>query len=413
MHAQYERVRGMCDVRGVCAGGLFALKGHPRADQNREYLVLTSHQSISLGGYETGSQASMQFQCSFEAFESHTPYRSARVTPKPIVQGPQTAVVVGKQGQEIMTEEYGRVKVRFPWDRHAKDENSSCWIRVSHPTAGKSWGGIQIPRVGQEVIVEFLEGDPDQPIITGRVYNADNMPPYPLPANATMSAMKSNSSKGGKGFNELRFEDKKGDEQIFMHAEKNFDLRVKNDRFETIMRNRHLVVEQDKNEHVKHDRNEKVDNHHNEEIAQDRNLTVAGKEAKAINKELSLKVSGDVTEQFGKNHSEVVSSDYYLKADNVVIEGMTNVTIKVGQSFVAIEASGIKIGTTGKIVLDAKANVEVKGTAGIKVETPAQLQMQGTQATLKGTAMAEVSGAMTTVKGDAMLNVQGGLVKIN
>jgi type VI secretion system secreted protein VgrG len=398
MHAQYERSRGICDTRGVYAGGLFTLKGHPRSDQNREYLVLAAHQSISLGDYESGASSGMQFQCSFDAIESHTPYRSARVTPKPIVQGPQTAVVVVKPGQEIWTDDYGRVKVRFPWDRHTKDENSSCWIRVSHPWAGKNWGAIHIPRVGQEVIVEFLEGDPDQPIITGRVYNADNMPPYPLPANATMSALKSNSSKGGKGFNELRFEDKKGDEQIFMHAEKNFDLRVKNDRFETVVRNRHLVVEQDKLEHVKHDRNEKVDNHHNEEIGADRNLKVVGKEAKAIGKELSLKVDGDVTESFGKNHSEQVSSDYYLKATNIVIEGTTNVTIKVGQSFVAIEAGGIKIGTTGKIVLDAKANVEIKGLAGVKVESPAQVQVQGTQ---------------TSVKGTAMLEVQGGLVKIN
>jgi type VI secretion system secreted protein VgrG len=398
MHAQYERSHGICDVRGVSTGGLFTLKGHPRADQNREYLVLAAHQSISLGDYESGASSSMQFQCNFDAIESHTPYRSARVTPKPIVQGPQTAVVVAKPGQEIWTDDYGRVKVRFPWDRHSKDENSSCWIRVSHPWAGKNWGAIHIPRVGQEVIVEFLEGDPDQPIITGRVYNADNMPPYPLPANATMSAVKSNSSKGGKGFNELRFEDKKGDEQIFMHAEKNFDLRVKNDRFETVVRNRHLVVEQDKLEHVKHDRNEKVDNHHNEEIGADRNLKVVGKEAKAVAKELSLKVDGDVTESFGKNHSEQVSSDYYLKATNIVIEGTTNVTIKVGQSFVAIEAGGIKIGTSGKIVLDAKANVEIKGVAGVKVESPAQVQVQGTQ---------------TSVKGTAMLEVQGGLVKIN
>jgi type VI secretion system secreted protein VgrG len=290
------------------------------------------------------------------------------------------------------------VKVRFPWDRHAKDENSSCWIRVSQSWAGKNWGGVQIPRVGQEVVVEFLEGDPDQPIITGRVYNADNMPPYELPANATMSTLKSNSSKGGRGFNELRFEDKKGEEQVFMHAEKNFDLRVKNDRFETIGHNRHLVIEQDKHEHVKHDRNETVDNHHNEEIGVDRNLNVGGKEAKAVGKELSLKVGGDVAEAFGKDHSEQVGGDYYLKATNIVIEGTSNVTIKVGQSFIAIEAGGIKIGTTGKIALDAVSSVEIKGTGGVKVETPAQLQMQGTE---------------TSVNGSAMVKVQGGLVKIN
>jgi type VI secretion system secreted protein VgrG len=397
LHAEHERTRGVADVRGIGTGGLFTLKEHPRKDQNREYLIVASHQSISLGDYESGGNEGLQFDCSFDAIESRTPFRPARTTPKPVVQGPQTAIIVGKSGQEIWTDEYGRVKVRFHWDRHAKDENTSCWIRVSQSWAGKNWGGMQIPRVGQEVIVEFLEGDPDQPIITGRVYNADNMPPYPLPANATMSTLKTNSSKGGRGFNELRFEDKKGDEQLYVHAEKNMDIRVKNDRFETIVRNRHLVVEQDKREHVKHDRHELVDNHHNEEVKVDRNLKVGGKEAKAVAKELSLQVDGDVIEVFKKNHSEQVSSDYYLKATNVVIEGTSNVTIKVGQSFIAIEASGIKIGTSGQIVLDAKMNVDVKGSLGVKVESPLQVQLQGLQTSVKGTAMVELQGAIVKI----------------
>src|SRR6185503_10241003 len=152
------------------------------------------------------------FSCSCTAIEKAQQFRPARVTPKPIIQGPQTAIVVGPGGEEIYTDEHARVKVHFHWDRYdKKDENSSCWIRVSQFWAGKEWGSIHIPRMGQEVIVEFLEGDPDRPIITGRVYNADQVPPYALPANKTQSGHKSRSSKGGStaNFNEIRFEDKK------------------------------------------------------------------------------------------------------------------------------------------------------------------------------------------------------------
>ncbi|TGN99633.1 hypothetical protein PN36_35405, partial [Candidatus Thiomargarita nelsonii] len=144
-------------------------------------------------------------------------------------------IVVGPKGEEIYTNEHGQVKVQFHWDRVGKmDEKSSCWIRVSQLWAGRSWGAMYIPRIGQEVIVDFIEGDPDRPIITGRVYHGTNKPPYPLPAEKTKSTIKSDSSKGGGGFNEIRFEDKKGKEQIFIHAEKDHDLRVKNDRREYI-----------------------------------------------------------------------------------------------------------------------------------------------------------------------------------
>jgi len=175
--------------------------------------------------------AGQVYECAFVAAEGKQPFRAPQVTPKPVVHGPQTAIVVGKQGEEIYSDKYGRVKVQFHWDREGKsDENSSCWIRVSQLWAGKNWGGMFIPRIGQEVIVEFLEGDPDQPIITGRVYNADKMPPYPLPDNQTRSTVKSNSSKGGGGFNEIRFEDKKGGEEYYVHAQKDMNVFVLNNR---------------------------------------------------------------------------------------------------------------------------------------------------------------------------------------
>jgi type VI secretion system secreted protein VgrG len=416
IHSQYERVRGVGDVRGICAGGLFSLKDHYREDQNREYLVVATHHHFALGSYDSkGGGDEMKFQCRFEAMPSATPFRSARLTPRPLIQGPQTAVVVGPAGEEIYTDKYSRVKVKFHWDRSKdKDEKCSCWVRVSQANAGKNWGAIQIPRIGQEVVVEFMEGDPDLPIITGRVYNAQNMPPYPLPDNATRSTLfKSNSSKGGGGSNELRFEDKKGDEQIFIHAEKNMDIRVKLDRHETVGQNRHLVIEKDKHERVKNDRNEAVDNDHKETIGKDFNLKIGGKEAKSVKESLSLTVDGEVTEVFKDKHSETVTKDYYLKAKNIVIEGTTNVTVKVGESFIAIESGGIKIGTTGKVVLDATNKLEMKGTAGVKMESPANMEIEGLQTTVKGTAKAGVQAPLAEVKADGILTLSGSLVKIN
>ena len=214
LQAQYEQVTGAGDARGLAVGALFKLTRFPREDQNREYLIVSATHELISNEYETTPTAELTpvYTCNFTAIESKAPYRSPRITPKPFVQGPQTAVVVGKSGEDIWTDKYGRVKVQFHWDRYGKsDENSSCWVRVSHPWAGKNWGAIAIPRIGQEVVVDFLEGDPDQPLITGRVYNADQMPPYALPDNMTQTGILTRSSKDGsaKTCNELRFEDKK------------------------------------------------------------------------------------------------------------------------------------------------------------------------------------------------------------
>ncbi len=210
IHAEFEQVQGQANARGLAVGSLFELVDYPREDQNQEYLVVSATYELESDAYSSGSSESAEdvYACSFTALSSKQQYRPERTTPKPLVQGPQTAMVVGPSGEEIHTDQYSRVKVQFHWDRYGKkDQNSSCWVRVAQLWAGTQWGGIHIPRIGQEVIVEFLEGDPDHPIITGRVYNKDNMPPYGLPANATQSGIKSRSSKGGSAdnFNELRF----------------------------------------------------------------------------------------------------------------------------------------------------------------------------------------------------------------
>jgi len=230
LQSLHERVELRGNARGLGSGHLFSLEGFSRPDQNREYLIVAARYYVHQERLESGAgSGAAQFESNLSCIDAQQSYRQVSSTLRPLVKGPQTAVVVGPAGEEIWTDQYGRVKVHFHWDRHDQsNENSSCWIRVSQATAGKNWGSIQVPRIGQEVIVSFLEGDPDRPIITGRVYNAEQAVPYDLPGNATQSGMKSRSSKGGTpaNFNEIRMEDKKGAEQLYVHAERNMDTVV-------------------------------------------------------------------------------------------------------------------------------------------------------------------------------------------
>ena len=247
LQSLHERVELTGNARGLGAGHLFSLSNFARQDQNREYLIVANRYFITQEDLESGQGASqLQFESHLSCIDAQQSFRPLALTHRPIVRGPQTAMVVGPANEEIWTDQYGRVKVHFYWDRHDQsNENSSCWIRVSQAWAGKNWGAMQIPRIGQEVIVSFLEGDPDRPIITGRVYNAEQPVPYDLPANATQSGTKSRSSKGGTpaNFNEIRMEDKKGAEQLFIHAERNQDIEVENDETHWVGNNRIKTVD--------------------------------------------------------------------------------------------------------------------------------------------------------------------------
>lgn len=402
-HSRFETIHAEGNVRGMTCGCKFKITDEQSylnpADTKREYLLVSMSLSVTEPEDFGGGGGDEAFSISMLSIPAEQAFRAARTTPKPIVQGLQTAIVVGPAGEEIYTDELGRVKVHFYWDRHGKaDENASCWVRVAQTISGKQWGSLYTPRIGHEVIVEFLEGDPDRPLVTGSVYNASNKPPYVPKEMATVSTFKSNSSKGGGGFNELRFEDKKGEEQIFVHGEKNLDIRIKNDAFELIGNDRHLVVKKDQIEHVENNREELVDKDHKEKIGKDRHLKVIGKEAKEVGKSLSLTVKDDVAEVFKKNQSTEVTKDLYIKATNICIEATTNITIKVGQSHIAIEASGIKIGTKGDFKIESTGPAEVKATAPL---------------TLESSAKADLKSPASTVAGDAMLTLKGGLVKIN
>jgi type VI secretion system secreted protein VgrG len=304
LQTQYETLRGQASARGIAAGSTFTLKKHPRPDQNREYLVTGVALQADAGEYASSDEAPGEFfHCQFTCIANTQQFRPARLTPKPVVQGPQTAVVSGPGGEEIYPDNFGRVIVQFPWDRYGKsDQNSSCWIRVSQLWAGKQWGAMHIPRIGQEVIVEFLEGDPDRPIITGRVYNGDQMPPYGLPGNKTQSGILSRSSKGGgaANFNQIRFEDLKGSEQVYIHAEKNQDNVVENDETTQVGHDRIEKVGHDEILTVVHDQTETVQNN--------RIVTIGVNHTESVGSAMNITVGATLTESVGVNYAETVGA---------------------------------------------------------------------------------------------------------
>jgi len=323
-HTSYQRVQAATRARGLYPGALMTLTEHPRSDQNGEFLIVSAQYALSSDTYEPTAppDPAPVLSCGFSALARRQDFRPARVTPKPVVHGPQTAIVVGKAGEEIWTDKYGRIKVQFHWDRVGRsDETSSCWIRVAQGWAGKRWGSLFLPRIGQEVIVSFLEGDPDRPLVTGSVYNAETMPPYPLPGQATRSTIKSNSSKGGSGYNELRFEDKKGSEQVYVHAERNLDQRIKQDALEWVGRDRHLMVGKDWLEAVGGDRDSNVTGNRSE--------STGGSVALAAAQTMMLKGAMKASLESGM--------DVHIKGGaNVVIEAGASITLKAGAAFLTI-----------------------------------------------------------------------------
>ena len=383
LHGQCELIDGRTDARGLLTGGLFTLADHPRDDQNRKYLITGARYQITGGEYASGGSADTNVECRFTAIGHTFPYRPSAVIAKPVVQGPQTAMVVGKAGEEIWTDEHGRIKVQFHWDRLGKeDENSSCWVRVSQTWAGKGWGAFTLPRIGMEVIVSFLEGDPDRPLVTGCVYNSDAKPPYELPANQTRSTFKTNSSQGGSGFNELRFEDKKGAEEIYMQAERDFNRVVKNndtlkvgfevskkgdqtidianDQIETIYNDQVLkvmhdckrTIDNDQTVDVVHDSKLTIGNNHTVDIRVDHTKTIGSKDTISIGADRAVSIGGKETLSVGASQAIDVGT-------TVKIEAGTSIELVVGASSIKIEAGKITIKST-QILIDGSATVDAK-----------------------------------------------------
>jgi type VI secretion system secreted protein VgrG len=363
--ANYAVATGGGNVRGLSCGNIFELSNCPRDDQNISYLVIGATYELENSAVESGSdRGDASFTCHFSTIDERTPFRPQRSTAKAVVTGPQTAVVVGPDGEEIWTDKYARVKVQFHWDRKGKDdEKSSCWVRVAHALAGQKWGFISIPRIGQEVIVDFLEGDPDQPIITGAVYNDTNMPPYGLPDNKTQSGVKTRSTMKGKAqnFNELRFEDKKDAEEVFFHAEKDFNRVVKN------------------NDTLKVGLDTKDKGDQTIEIHNDRTATLK---------------EGTDTLTVEKGDQKI---DVKKKID---IKAGDELKIKVGQSELTMKKNGDVTIKGMKLLFKANNSVTIKGAAKVEVK--------GAQVKITGDAKTDVKGPMTKVEGSGILDLKGG-----
>jgi type VI secretion system secreted protein VgrG len=385
--ADYQIARAEGNARGLTTGALFSLTNYRREDQNGEYLIVSADYQLESDLFGSSSQAERGpiFRCSITAMDSKTPYRPPRITPKPVVQGPQTAIVVGKAGEEIWTEEYGQVKVQFFWDRYGKfDENSSCWVRVSHPWAGKSWGAVAIPRIGQEVIVDFLEGDPDQPIITGRVYNKDTMPPYGLPAGAVISGIKSNSTKGGGGYNEFVMDDTKGNELIREHAQYNKDTTVEHDQTLTVHNNRTI----------------KVDGTHTETIDGDTKITVSkgNYDHKIATGTGTYYVKGAVKETYDNKQETTIANELVIKStgSHVHVTAATEIKLEVG-------ASTLLMKSDGSIKLDG-IDIAINGIS---------INIHGVSVTSQADADNNTKGAIVISEGAASNTVKGGMVMLN
>lgn len=352
LQARFSRVHGAGALRGMVCGTRFTLEEHPRSDQNRAHLVLSTRMQMAYSGYESTGDTTF-CQCQFTAMDADELYRPPRTTPKPFVSGLHTAVVVGPAGDEIYTDAHGRVKVQFHWDRIGKkDEKSSCWVRVSSPWAGQNWGMISLPRIGQEVVVDFLEGDADRPIITGRVYNGSQKPPYTLPDNATVSTARSRSSKGGgaTNANELRFEDKKGSEYLWLQAEKDFHQLVKNDATIAIANNQDGTIGNNWTQQVDGDVKYKIGKDWVTEVEGSTSLKVSNDIMTDGGASISQKSASNFDVKVGGNLAMDAGGTVHVKSGaSLVIEAGVMITVKAGGSSVVIGPSGVSI--TGTMVM--------------------------------------------------------------
>jgi type VI secretion system secreted protein VgrG len=406
---------GQSICRRLIPGYRFTLEGHPRSDFNQEYLIirLTTSASQPLGEDMVGEGET--YSNEFECIPYSVPFRPKRKAYKPIVEGVQTAMIVGPSGEEIYTDEYGRVKVQFHWDREGqRDENSSCWIRVSQGWAGPSWGMMFIPRIGQEVIVDFLEGDPDKPIITGRVYNGESMPPYTLPDDKTKSTIKSDSTLGGGGSNEIRFEDSKGNEEFYAHAQKDMNEKIENNMSTSVGANQSISVGGDRSVSVTGNQTINVKKNETIEVTGDRSRTVRGNDYIVVDGVHGTAIKGD-TEIFitdGTYYHDVQTGTSTYHVTGKVTENYDDKQETTVNGDITIKS------TTGKITVEAANQIELKtGASTISMKKDGTIEIKGVKIGIKGTSVAidgsasvDIHGGMVTSKADASHNTQGAIV---
>jgi type VI secretion system secreted protein VgrG len=396
-------IAGESTCRAFSSGYKFELSDFPISDMDRKSYVLVSvHHEVSesIGGSD--SSGSMGYVNSFTCIPFEVPYRPPLLTPKPLISGVQTALVVGPSGEEIYTDDHGRVKVQFHWDREGHhNENSSCWIRVSQVCAGAGWGAIDIPRIGHEVIIDFLEGDPDRPIITGRVYHASNQPPFALPNNGMVSGMKSNSTPGGGGYNEMTLNDTKGHELITVHAQKDMATTVENNRTATIKSGNDAISVDTGTRSVT--------------VKGDTSLTV-----QAGNRTVSVTGGSCTTEVSGGDFTAQASNAVGLNGQGagVGIEG----TGGRGVVITGTGSEGVSISGTPDFTATSEGeariwsnNVIVQGDAMITIMSGAtSIEVTPASVTINAAGTVEIHGGGSTVTlSGGGVNITGGMVNLN
>lgn len=327
----YDLAKGKGNYPTFFAGGKFTLDNAPIASDDGNYVVLSMTHMASDNSYLAGTQGSQTYVNEFTCLPATADFRPMHSATKPLIHGTQTAIVVGQEGSEIYTDEHGRVKVQFHWDRKGEeDEYSSCWIRVAHPTAGANWGSQFMPRIGQEVVVSFLDGDPDRPLITGSVYNSNNAAPYNLPQNQTQSGIKTRSSQGGGAadFNELRFEDKMGSEEIFIQAQKDFNQTIKN--------NLAVNVVNDHTHATTHNSTVTVGNDYSHATSNNSTMTVGNDYSQSTANNASMNVGNNFT-QIVQNSSETVVGT------TAITEATESIILQVGQTMLIVSPAGVTV----------------------------------------------------------------------
>jgi len=346
--SQSKVITGESKCRGLSAGTKFELADPMEAliASLVEQELLVTSVTIMGQNSELSSEAGGEshVDTSFTAIFAAQDYCPPRVTPKPVAVGPQTAKVVGPSGEEIYTDKHGRVRVHFHWDRQGKgDEKDTCWVRVSQGWAGKGFGMFFLPRIGHEVIVEFIDGDPDRPIITGCVHNADQTPPYALPDMKTVSTIKTLSSNGGGGFHEIRFEDKKDSEMMFVHAQKDFDRRVLNDMKTFVGANRHDTITGDLAQKIDGAVGQAIGGALSVEVGEDYSLKVGGKTMIEVGGNTSLKVGGNLNQKMTDLSIDAGGGVMIKGASGIVLDCSAGITLKCGGSSVVLDSSGVTI----------------------------------------------------------------------
>jgi type VI secretion system secreted protein VgrG len=397
----HKRCRGVCNVRTIGAGQTFKLQKHPRAGDNVEYLVVSATHNLQIetdyeddeslrpllgGRLDFGDANKDTYRCSLEVVPKSEQYRAPQTTRRAQIPGLQTAVVVGPAGEEIYTDKYGRIRIQFHWDREGKkNETSTCWSRIMQPWTGKNWGMIGIPRIGQEVVVQFEQGNPDRPIIMGMLYNAQTMPPYLLPDNQTMSGIKTDKSKGGGGFHEFVMEDKAGAEYVRLQSERDYKEIIKNNAEITIGLEHKDKGDLTQTIHRNKTETLKTGDHTFKVEAGNQTIEIKKDKSEKIEGKSDLTITGNLTETISQgNHTETVSlGNYSLKtsAGKITVEAMQSIELKVMGSSIKIDPVGVTI----------------KGPI-IKIE---------------GTGMAQLKAPMSQLEGSALMIVKGGLTMIN